>query len=54
MYRAVSLFAAGLGKERHILYVNVYRVVPPPGGVGYYMSPPFTVRKVFLSARFLL
>ena len=49
VYGGVVIFAGGLGEEgrrgqMQILYVNVYGVVPPPGGEGYYKSPPFTVQ----------
>ena len=46
-YGSVSIFASGLGwgtGRTQILYVNVSRVAPPPGGRGYYKSPPFTVQ----------
>ena len=47
MYGGVFIFAGGLGEVKgegtQILYVNVYRVAPPPGEGGYYNSPPFTV-----------
>ena len=47
MYRGVFTFAGGLvvgGGGTQILYVNVYRVAPPPGGEGYYMSPHLQFR----------
>ena len=48
MYGGVFIFAGGLGEVKgegtQILYVNVYRVAPPPGEGGYYKSPSFTVQ----------
>ena len=46
MQRSVFIFAGGLVEVMQFLYVNVYRVAPPPGGGWYYKSPPFTA--VFL------